>query len=629
MLARVIVPPTCLTPKQHEEGKTRTVRDDSEQHDAISGMNFIDESKSRLIRRRRGSSDHPLSAYEQTRNVNWPLDESNFSLTNTNNLQFEYSSYPNQRCSPHDLFQYERRLTILKQSDLKAFKLEFHRRLVLLLSSQKTTTYYTYSYIIKINEQEKEERKEKKKRLNRYSIESSTSSSSASSSSNISSTSNNNHDRITTFLSTKTKPAFPSTANVSHRSIPKSTTFDMFNVEENYKIVTPSSIIDNNKVKDDYQSTQSLNPPPPPAPRVIFRINPPPRPSTAQIQPISRFDCLSFKPSIMMNLSMETMKQQQKKECWLSCEELETIEKRFTDLLETKTKSMSSNRAKSCERLRSTNNNDDEQSSTITRKSLVDDHSLKKTIAYHPANILNNNSSKILQHHYSKQLTQTIKTDDNNLVVNDQDVCTIESSYKSIGSKVFSCKCIVELFITTSERLSKLEDWIFFQRGLPIWLFNTGINPKRMKCLSIVLTEKGSGFPIWQDIITYKSDVKYARDQHITFRLSDQKTLAVLRFTDLQQSKKFFNYYLQLKNDQQHMDLFQSHVKKLSSQSRNRYLTIDRNNRSASCGAVLNKRVSKSSISNPCHFQHITRIQLSDRKILTTLSKCLPPSVDI
>ncbi|CAF0835856.1 unnamed protein product [Didymodactylos carnosus] len=138
-----------------------------------------------------------------------------------------------------------------------------------------------------------------------------------------------------------------------------------------------------------------------------------------------------------------------------------------------------------------------------------------------------------------------------------------------------------------------------------------------------------SGFPIWQDIITYKSDVKYARDQHITFRLSDQKTLGVLRFANLQQSKEFFNYYLQLKNDQRYVNLFHSTGGKLSSQSQNRHLVTDRNNRSASCGAVLNKRVSKSSISNPCCFQHITRIKLTDRQVLTTLSKCLPPSVDI
>ena len=41
----------------------------------------------------------------------------------------------------------------------------------------------------------------------------------------------------------------------------------------------------------------------------------------------------------------------QKDESWLSCEELETIEKRFTDLLQETPDKRSDQRAKSCDRL--------------------------------------------------------------------------------------------------------------------------------------------------------------------------------------------------------------------------------------------------------------------------------------
>ncbi|CAF0835873.1 unnamed protein product [Didymodactylos carnosus] len=316
--------------------------------------------------------------------------------------------------------------------------------------------------------------------LNRYSIESSTSSSSTSSS-NTSSTSNNNHNRITTFLPVR-KTVLSSTSNVHHYPISKSATFDMFNVKEKHRIIASSSVAVNNKRKDDYQSTQSLYPPPSTT-RVMFRINP--SPSVARVPPVSRLNHSSVKPSMIMNLSTETMKQQQKEECWLSCEELETIEKRFTDLLETNNKLMTSNRAKSCGRLLSTDDDDDDE------RCSTNNSSMKNTIEYHPANVLYDNNTKTSQHHYSKQLIGLTKLENNNLVITDQDVYTVESSYKSIGSKVFVCKCIVDLFVTTAERLSKLEDWIFFQRGLPVWLLNTGINPKRIECLSLVLAEKG------------------------------------------------------------------------------------------------------------------------------------------
>ena len=124
-------------------------------------------------------------------------------------------------------------------------------------------------------------------------------------------------------------------------------------------------------------------------------------------------------------------------------------------------------------------------------------------------------------------------------------------------------------------------------------------------------------FPIWQDNINGHSDIKQAREQHITFRLSDQVTLAVLRFNDLIASKEFFSYYISIRNDHRYKHLF-----------------TNGHNRSSSCGSILinNKKrksqnhVNKSSISNPCQFQHITRLQVKDRVRLTSLNQCLMPA---
>ena len=156
---------------------------------------------------------------------------------------------------------------------------------------------------------------------------------------------------------------------------------------------------------------------------------------------------------------------------------------------------------------------------------------------------------------------------------------------------------------------------------MPAWLLNSGTNPKRQSCLSLIIAEHGSGFPIWQDNINGCSDIKQAREQHITFRLSDQVTLAVLRFNDLKASKEFFSYYISIRNDHRYKHLF-----------------ITGHNRSSSCGSILNKKkrkshhqqqqqqLNKSSISNPCQFQHITRLQLKDRTRLTSLNQCLTPA---
>ena len=198
------------------------------------------------------------------------------------------------------------------------------------------------------------------------------------------------------------------------------------------------------------------------------------------------------------------------------------------------------------------------------------------------------------------------------------DILKVESSYRSMGTQVFASHCLCDLYITTAERLAKLEDWILFQRGLPVWLLNSGTNPKRSSRLALVIAEHGSGFPVWEDTINAGSDVKQARAQHITFRLSDRITLAVLRFHDLSASKEFFASYTSITSDARYQHLFASQMPHA-------------HNRSASCGAPLapkrkfKRHVNKSSISNPCQFQHITRLQVQDRLRLTSLNQCLIP----
>ena len=200
-------------------------------------------------------------------------------------------------------------------------------------------------------------------------------------------------------------------------------------------------------------------------------------------------------------------------------------------------------------------------------------------------------------------------------VLSANDILQVESAYRSIGTQVYASRCLCDLYITTADRLSKLEDWILFQHGLPVWLLNSGTNPKRQSRLSLIIAEYGSGFPIWQDTINGQSDIKQAREQHITFRLSDQVTLAVLRFNDFNASKEFFSYYVSIRNN-----------------PRYRHLFTNGHHRSSSCGAMFNQArksshsLSKSSISNPCQFQHITRLQVKDRTRLTTLNRCLMPA---
>lgn len=68
--------------------------------------------------------------------------------------------------------------------------------------------------------------------------------------------------------------------------------------------------------------------------------------------------------------------------------------------------------------------------------------------------------------------------------LNDADKGKIESCYQSIGSSVHSAMCSAQLYTTCLESLIKLLDWRHLVTGVPVWVFNTGLNPKRPKGIS-------------------------------------------------------------------------------------------------------------------------------------------------
>jgi hypothetical protein len=333
---------------------------------------------------------------------------------------------------------------------------------------------------------------------------------------------------------------------------------------------------------------------------------------------------------------------------WLSCDELETIEKRFTDLLQEPTNQKSTiaiqeqqnSRAKSCDRLPV----DDEVCNlTILSNKLQPDDNIPFGNGFPPRTSLlshiddnDNNDNDVENEQYNRTILPNVSIYDNNLrsrsqtphkytddshrtVLSANDILKVEFSYRSIGAQVFACRCLCDLYVTTAERLAKLEDWMLFQHGLPVWLLNSGTNLKRPSSFSLILAEHGSGFPIWQDSINEHSNIKQARAQYITFRLSDRTTLAVLRFHDVNACKEFSSYYRTIRNDHRYRQIFTSHL-------------AHENHRSSSCGSMMKNRrktyknISKSSISNPCQFQHITSLQVKDRVRLISLDQCLLPS---
>lgn len=219
-----------------------------------------------------------------------------------------------------------------------------------------------------------------------------------------------------------------------------------------------------------------------------------------------------------------------------------------------------------------------------------------------------------------------------------------------------------------------------YHRGVPLWLFNSGNNPRRpYKQLKFTLAEKGTGFILWQDRIDACSDFKlYAMRKSdfkivnfmlyceknpsvkenkfervnelfhamlITFRASDRKTTVFVKFDLSSETAQLYEYYLnvcRIKNQEikqrtkslpaglgtaQHINNNFNNNKRLKSidaKKANRQSFYNTNATAASVG-IKYKRISKNDISRPRDLKHIINLNPSDRDSFYTLSKLLTP----
>ena len=53
-----------------------------------------------------------------------------------------------------------------------------------------------------------------------------------------------------------------------------------------------------------------------------------------------------------------------------------------------------------------------------------------------------------------------------------------------MGTLVYVARSIATLYTSDFDAMANLKDWKKLYTGVPIWLFNTGMNPKRLNFIS-------------------------------------------------------------------------------------------------------------------------------------------------
>lgn len=110
---------------------------------------------------------------------------------------------------------------------------------------------------------------------------------------------------------------------------------------------------------------------------------------------------------------------------------------------------------------------------------------------------------------------ETSKESKSNLL-SETEVYSIEHFLKSHKSSVYVCGCMANLYLTNTQlinngRLSRPTEngWQLKETGVPVLTFDSGLAKNRDKRrLCINLTERGSGFVLWSDIIDHLSNYR-------------------------------------------------------------------------------------------------------------------------
>lgn len=201
--------------------------------------------------------------------------------------------------------------------------------------------------------------------------------------------------------------------------------------------------------------------------------------------------------------------------------------------------------------------------------------------------------------------------------LSEQDISQVEVFFRSHKTYVSVCRCLANLYFTTSDGSEKNRQWELARTGIPVLLLDKGDTRARNKrMLQIVLAEKGSGFVLWKDVI---DNLTNYRSQDITFHTmylsSDHRKMAGLSFDVLEAAESFLNEIEQLTSDPLNISLSVPKQKKKKLKSIKKKEKV--------------KQPRKCDISQPCCFEHVTSVALDDKKKLFSMATLVSPSEQI
>ncbi|XP_023723107.1 uncharacterized protein LOC111872992 [Cryptotermes secundus] len=198
-------------------------------------------------------------------------------------------------------------------------------------------------------------------------------------------------------------------------------------------------------------------------------------------------------------------------------------------------------------------------------------------------------------------------TAEERLQVTDQERLQVETFFRGLKTEVFVCGSLANLYWGST---SCEGQWELGHMGIPVLVLDSGETRSRNKRrIQILLAERGTCFTLWQDTIDNLSSYRVSgRAFHTMHLSSDHSVLVGLSFDSPVAADEMWH-----------------RVERLTASPENISLSVPgRRGRKPRRTPKSQPLPSKSHISQPCCFQHVTSVDVADRMRYLSLRALVP-----
>ena len=187
-----------------------------------------------------------------------------------------------------------------------------------------------------------------------------------------------------------------------------------------------------------------------------------------------------------------------------------------------------------------------------------------------------------------------------------RDIARIDLFYHGRDTEIIVAGCLADLTFgsAVSSGSEEVENWTpIVNTGVPLFILNTGKGTRRRELL-ITLADRETGFPLWSDKINYLSNFRESEPLKYVMQLHNNlRKVAGLKFYSEDHAKEFVKRFKEITanpND----ELWKVSSGKMGKQKKR--------SKSFNLKRSKPKKSSKTQISVPCNFSHITNVDPQD-----------------